>query len=77
MNTDTVVLSHVEWHNPKDQIPPNLIGVLIVYEGMVWAGVYAHGRVMRFPEDFLPVLLSSCQWWAAFPPMPWKLAMGG
>jgi hypothetical protein len=56
----------VIWRMPPE-LPDNLQTILIVYNGQMWPGVYANGRVVRYPEDYPPVALADCTYWCALP----------
>lgn len=61
----------VEWRRP-DALPIGVRTILVVFEDQVWPGVYApgDGRVHRYPEDFPPMRLAECEWWALLPARP-------
>ena len=61
----------VFWRIPGvDESPENLTVVIVVYNDLVWPGVYANGRVIRYPEDYSPIQLSECTYWCPLPRPP-------
>ena len=58
------------WNNANQTEPVKMQTILVVYEGSVWPGVYANGKVNLYPEDFGAVQLSECFAWAALPYAP-------
>lgn len=59
--TDTLL-----WLSP-DTAPAEPCTILVDFEGQIWPGVYANGRVQRYPEDFSPIRLSDCACWCRLP----------
>jgi hypothetical protein len=55
--------------------------ILVVYNGVVWPGVFSLPRpphrdamVILYPEDFSPVRLADCDYWADLPERPYQQA---
>lgn len=57
----------VHWNDAKKTEPMGMQTILINYEGFVWPGVYANGKVTLYPEDFGTILLKDCMMWSALP----------
>ena len=69
MAQDVLATATLLWLAPSVK-PSEACGVLVVYGGVVYAGVYAKGRVVRYPEDFEPVRLTDCSAWCRMPDAP-------
>lgn len=67
-----MITSNVYWHSPKDRVPTKAQSVLVIYNGLVWAGGYINGKVIRFPEDYPSIKLDECELWTSFPEVPVK-----
>lgn len=67
----------IEWQLPVCA-PAVAQTILIVHDGTVYAGVFVpatlwtEARVIRYPEDYLPVSLADCDYWAALPSRPYR-----
>ncbi len=57
------------WYKSTEQKPLAVATIIVIYGGTAYAGVYspADDRVIRYPEDFVPVPLDGCERWCYLP----------